>query len=162
MNNLQVWWMQLQDRERRFIRYGGITATMLLFYVLLWSPFLDTVSQAQQDLEDKRQLLQWMQTASVQYQQLKKQSNGPANLSTDNMLSTVSQSLKDNALTSLVSEIKQTNDLKVTVNFKQVNFDDLIQWLLNIRKQYGLQVDQIQVEQVSTAPGLVQAALVLK
>lgn len=162
MNNMHVWWAQLQDRERRFIRYGGITAIVLLFYVLLWSPFLDNVSAAQQDLEDKRQLLQWMQTASVQFQQLKKQGHGPANLSTDNMLSTVSQSLKDSALASLVSEIKQTNDLKVTVNFKQVNFDDLIQWLLNIRKQYGLQVDQIQIEQVSTAPGLVQAALVLK
>ena len=161
MNQLKAWWLHLELRERNFIKYGSIAITLLCFYVTIWAPFLEDVQAQQQSLDSQRALLAWMQNATIKVQALQKQDKTITKLTPDAALTIIDQSLKDNGLSSSISELKQTADLKVTVTFKQVNFDELMQWLITIRKQYGLQVDQIAIEQPATIPGIIQARLVV-
>jgi general secretion pathway protein M len=138
----------LTQREQYLL--GGLSAffVILIFYQFFYSPLANGIERDKQELITDKELLIFMQTAEPRIDMAKGDFKAAEILTEDMLLPTVENSLAKDELTQFVSELGLTSNDIVNVQFKDVGFDALLAWLVEIRVQYG-----IQVEQLTAIPG---------
>lgn len=153
-------WEALSQREQYLLVGLSIFLSVLVFYQLFYVPLDNNINRYKEELISDQELLIFMQTAEPRIH-VAKGDFKPLEILTEGMLlPTVENSLAKDGLSKFVGELSLNEDDRVAVQFKEVNFDQLIAWLVEIRVQYGIQVEEL-TGQPAELPGISNVTLQL-
>jgi type II secretory pathway component PulM len=155
-------WGDLSMREKQAMRLGTAITIMVLMYGLIWTPLHNYILTLRHQTAQQRALLTWLQTADQQIRTAEgmRQKSTPTH-SAAARLSIIQNSLKQSQLEKNVSQLTQTENDVVQLNFQQVAFDPLIAWLTQLWQQQGLLASQVIIKPSRTV-GMVTAELTLE
>lgn len=143
MKKLQIWFSQLQTRERQLVIAGLIVFGIFLPYQLIWSPLLERAVRLQEQVNKQTQNLQWMRAAMQEAQQLQGSSG---RRQSGSLLSQVEQTASQNKLRGSIRKIQPEGEQGVRIWMDNASFDDVLMWLERLQKQYGIEVADFSVE----------------
>ncbi len=162
MDKLKTWYLQLQVREQRIVLAGAVALVLLLFYALIWSPLVARQQALRETVKEQRATAQWMQQAARQVEQLRAGRPAAGKIPAgQSLLALVDQSAKNSRLGPAMKRVEPEGQSGVRVWFEQANFDDLMQWLERLERDYGLHIATMVVEHQET-PGQVNARVGLE
>jgi type II secretory pathway component PulM len=152
MMPMRDWWLQREKREQTTLLSGALLMAMILLYGL-WQPLAQQQKQLQLHVNAQHSLLQWMQQAAQQARALQTQAL-PQN-SAVSLLTLLDESLLNQPLQQVDKHIMPKNEQQVVIEFAEVDFAALLQWLVLLANRYAIDVDDVQLTQQAT--GLVKA-----
>lgn len=156
---MKDWWLNLSLREKQVVGYGGILFVLALLYLLIWSPFTDKVDSMRSQIERDRELAAWMQQTDQQIQNLiKKQSSNSQ--ASGSLLGMVQEKIKKSPLASHLKQMRQAENNAVQLSLQQVDFDQVLRWLIDLWMKQGVTISQITVTP-GEKPGTVNAEMLL-
>lgn len=161
MQALQHWWSQRDKREQWVLALGSVITVLLLVYTLLWQPLQQQATQLKVQVNAQIQLHQWMQQATQQVTYLKTRQSMQAKPS-GSLLYLLDKSLQGSPLQQADKRITPKNEQQVDVYYEQVAFAPLLQWLVVLQSQYGIEASDVAIQRLSQQQGLVTAQLKLR
>lgn len=146
------WFNQLNGRERYILIAGAMLSLILLVYALAWQPFITSKQDVESSIIAQQATLAWMRQTAAEIQQLRQQAN-PKTSTTGNqsLLSMIDTALNQGALAKVPKRIEPQGEDSVRVNFDEVNFTALNQWLADLYNRYGIQVATSTIERQRSA-----------
>jgi general secretion pathway protein M len=159
MNKLKEKWEDLSPRERIYLTLTGVFLILIFGYYGIIAPLLNSVADLQQKMTAQENLAAWMEPRVAV---LKTYSNQESvtSISPANLLTTVDTQLKQSEFARAVTEISQANATQVRVTLKDVPFDTLMAWLVQIWQKNQIQVVDFDAQKTDK-PGIVTATMVL-
>jgi len=156
------WFKQLAPHERRTLMIGTIALSSLLFYFLIWEPFVTARTQLENIVASQKSTLQWMNKAAAEVQQLQhRPQTTSAKKPVQSLLNLIDKSTRIGALRNANKQIEAKGKQEVRVNFEEVSFTDLMRWLGQLYNQHQIQVSTMSIEQ-KHKPDKVKVRLTLK
>jgi general secretion pathway protein M len=157
---MKQWLAGLDPRERRLVLGGAVVVGCLLIYVLAWEPFATRVAQLRAGHGEQQALLQWMQNAAQEVQQLRRASGRPAQaVSGQSLLAVIDRTAKTGHLASALKRVQPDGEQRVRVWLEDAAFDDVMRWLQGLERQ-GIRVEN-SVFEAKELGGHVDGRLVL-
>jgi len=158
---MKAWFAELQPRERMMVIIGAVALGLLVFYAAVWDPLTSGASSKAVAVEEQQKLLQWMQKAAEEVKRLHPAGSAAAQLPAgQSLLGVIDQTSKGANLGGAVKRVKPEGENKVSVWLEEAGFDDTMQWLENLHRTYGVEVDNIIIDRKPT-PGKVDARIEL-
>lgn len=154
------YWQGLQPRERIALAIGGVAVLFAMFYFLLWQPLMNARVEMQREVQQQRELLQWMRNAAAEAKVLRgtsAPSGGKKRLGGQSLLSLVDSTAKRQGLGNAMKRLEPDGG-EVRVWFEGAAFDRLAGWLQVLARENGVRVISATVER-SDVPGGVDARL---
>ena len=156
---MKAWFAELQPRERMMVIAGAIALGLLVFYAAVWDPLTSSASSKTAAVEEQQKLLQWMQKSAEEVKRLHPAGGVAAQLPPgQSLLGVIDQTSKGANLGGAVKRVKPEGENKVSVWLEEAGFDDTMQWLENLHRTYGVEVDNIVIDR-KTTPGKVAARI---
>ena len=156
---MKAWWESLAIRERALISGGALVALAVLGYGLAWEPFQSSHRRLQQSVAEQRADLAWMRQAAQEIQRLSSaalpESDGRS------LLTLVDQTARTAGLGAALKQITPQGDDKLSARLDRVEFDQLLDWLGALERQYLVALINLSVDRTETA-GLVNARVILQ
>jgi general secretion pathway protein M len=157
---MKDWFLGLESRERLLVSAGAAVLLLLLLYLLVWEPIASGYASLQDDVEQQRQTLAWMQQASAQIEALQGSSGaGGAGLGGRSILAVVDQSARSGGLGDAIKRIEPDGSKSVKVWLEGAAFDPMIVWLGQLARSYQIEPAMLTLEPVGG--GRVNARLTL-
>jgi general secretion pathway protein M len=144
--------------EQVVVKLCALILAGLLLYTLAWSPAKEFMDKSRNDLERAEQLLTLVEKNKATLIRLAKGSTSSKSLTSQQLVSSVTNLAKRQGLNLKRFEPSGTNEVKVWV--EQVPFDDVVTWLAALSKSLKIEVNQLSLER-GDAEGLVSARLSL-
>jgi general secretion pathway protein M len=158
---MKEWFADLQPRERAIVVAGAIALALLLFYAAVWDPLTGGARAKAEAVAESVSLLQWMQQSAQEAKRLRPGAIAPAQLPEgQSLLGVIDQTAKGAGLGAALKRVKPEGENKVSVWLEEAAFDDTVRWLENLKRVYGVEVDNIVVDR-KNAPGKVDARIEL-
>ncbi|MEE9451286.1 MAG: type II secretion system protein GspM [Gammaproteobacteria bacterium] len=155
MNSMKNQWLKLSKREQAMTLIGAIVGLFLIVYLAAWKPLENTHAKLTNQINEQQRDLTWLQQKRIEVSQLLPLQ--VAQKKNDTALFTlIEQSLQDNELYLITSQITANNDDNISIQFASIHFDVFIQWINEIEKQYTITVTQASVERIVENPGQIQ------
>ena len=159
---IKDWWQALSQREQQVVALGGIVISALLFYLIIWGPYLDRINTMRQHIKTEQQTLAWMQAADKEIKQFEVHSkNKNAATTPVILLSTLQKQIEEANLAPFLTDLKQSATDAIEIHFQKIEFDNLIRLLLTILKTQNVSITQMSVI-AENSPGMVNADVILK
>lgn len=159
---MKDWLAGLEPRERRLVLIGALVLGLLLVYALLVSPLLSAYQDRARQVEQQRAGLVWMHQAAARIQALQGSGGAQgAGLGERSLLAVVDGSAREAGLGNALNRVRPDGALAVRVWFEGVSFDDLVEWLGRLDREFQVQVKLITLER-QPEPGRVHAQLTLE
>ncbi len=156
---MKAWWESLATRERALISGGALVALAVLGYGLAWEPFQSSHRRLQQSVAEQRADLAWMQQAAQEIQRLS--SAAPLENDGRSLLTLVDQTARTAGLGAALKQITPQGDDKLSARLDRVEFDQLLDWLGALERQYPVVLINLSVDRTETT-GLVNARVILQ
>ena len=156
MNALSTYWSRLSAREHRVLVAGVVALALIIGWFGVWEPLTKGVAERRVQVQEQQALKQWMQQAAAQLQQ-QRGASGSA------LVAIVDRSAHQAGFGATLKRVETAADSAsggVQVWFERVSFDELMAWLLQLRRNERIKVTTLTVERLDS-PGLVNAALTL-
>src|SRR5690606_5857245 len=146
----------LGDRDRDALKYLSVAVALILLYLLIWLPTQNFLKSARQDAERQSELVGWIKQNEQTARELAARSNtaAPTGLEGQSLLSVVGSSARNFSIE--LRRFEPEGDNKMRVWLEKVPFIQVLLWLDDLQKRYGIQVEQISVDRDET-PGIVTA-----
>ncbi len=160
---MKEWFEGLQKREQIFIAAGAIVVLLTLIYAFVWFP-LDNgqktlaanVSRWEQSLVAIKPLKNMQVTNSASPPAI----SGSAQ---QTPVVIVDQTLRARGLDRALRRSQPTTSSGIRVEFENVAFDELVQWLGDLSRQYGMHVTSGTMStNTEAAPGRINATFTLE
>ena len=150
-------WKNLNEREKWSVALGGIFCGVYLFYLTIYSPLTRAVASKEQQLQEKRETLAWMQKIQQQYRQ-----TNPVTKKINNskLLSLIATELSKSTFKTFTYQMQQTGAGDIQISFETVPYNAFITWLWEITHQYTIRLKELHIEHSAT-PGLVKLNLLI-
>lgn len=162
-NKLKERWAALAPREKQAVSIGGSLLLIFIVYQFIWMPSLQSVDDLRQHIKTDQKNLVWMQEADKELQQLNKQNQGKRSSMTPAvLLAAVKKKIVHAGLENYLTQLKQTTNDSIEIHFQKVEFDKLVDVLMQISKQEQVAISRWSVTVVDNAPGLVNADMVIR
>jgi general secretion pathway protein M len=160
---MRQWFEALDARERLFVLAAGVVVVFAALWFGLWAP-LDRghrdVSQRVESWESSLAELRPMRG------QIVASSQGQANVNPSNqsLVVIVDNSLRQRGLTNALQRSQPTpSGTGIRVEFENAAFDDLMLWLGDLHRSYGLELESGSFSVSSSdSPGRVNASVTLQ
>ncbi len=159
---MNQWWAGLNQREQRLVIIAAIAVTLTLLYLLVVEPVVKHMQDLEKSVTDKTELLQWMQESEVTISALRRnssQTRQPTNTG-GSLLAVVDQTAKRSRLGSAIKRVEPEGSDGVRLWLEQASFDNVLRWLAQIKRNQGVEVKRITLEQPDS-PGIVDARISL-
>ncbi len=153
---IKEYWFQLATREKQTIMIGGFFAFLFLFYFLIWSPFTSKVENLKNTASSNAVLLKEMQEIDQKINFLQKNSISTHGSS----LSILQNAIQQSSVAKNLTDMQQKEKDSVQLYFKEVDFDQLITWLINNSSE-GWTISEFSTTKTSK-PGMVSARFQLR
>lgn len=152
-------WRQLGARERLVLGGGGLLAVLLLGWALVWEPLHTRAQALSARVETLRVDVAWMRQTAAQI--ASQQATAAPNSSLGGSpLSVVETGLTNARLQAGLKQLSPVGEGRVRVVLEAVSFDNLMDWLEQLDREFGLAPEEFSAQQ--KAPGAVDVTLVLK
>lgn len=159
---MKQWLSQLNPRERRTVLAGAAALALMLIYFLGWQPFTNHLKQLHLKAEMQREQLAWMKQAARDAQQLRAALPAAGRLPPgQSLLGVADQTAKSGSLGPAMKRIEPEGQHSARVWLEQAAFDDLVLWLQNLKREYGIHAADIVIERQEAA-GRVNARITLE
>ena len=139
----------------------AVIVVLALVYVAAWSPLSSSVIRLQQSVEEQQTLLQWMKQSAVEVNRLRGGAGGVGAGDRRSLLAVVDQTSKQSQLGPAVKRIEPDGQELVRVSLEQASFDDLVTWLGNLQRSFGVSVADVSIDRQADR-GRVNVRLTLK
>lgn len=153
---INQYWFALDPRERSLLKVLGLFLSLVLVYLLIWSPIQQSKIEAQQKLQAAQQEWQWLnqQIPAVEQSLANRSTVKQANLSNQNALMSLLQgSLRQQNLFKDIKTLKGVSQ-GGKVSFEKVNATRIFRWLAQLEQQ-GLSAYKLNMNWLE--PGMVAA-----
>ena len=153
---LRTRWEQLAARERALIALCAAVVLCSAAYVGVIKPLGEARRAAEARLATQRLIAADLERAAVQLPggaRSKRAGN-------QSLISIVDRSIRSSAIGKPASRLQPAGDTRARIWLEDVPFDALIRWIGELDSQYGVQVENADIDR-STGAGLVDARLTL-
>ncbi|MFV0574782.1 MAG: type II secretion system protein M [Vibrio sp.] len=134
---LKTWWQSISARERQLVTICSVLLVVGFLYWGVLQPLTSRTEQAQMRLHSEKQLLQWVSNSANNIVALRSQT-GSKGVDRSQPLNKVVYSTASRFQVELIRMQPRDDMLQVWV--KPVSFNDLINWIAQLKEQYGVQV----------------------
>ncbi|KPJ95106.1 MAG: hypothetical protein AMJ53_03505 [Gammaproteobacteria bacterium SG8_11] len=156
---MKEWFESLEVRERRIVIGGAATLLVVIVYFLGWEPFINRLHSLQESTQRKQLDLAWMKNASKEIQQLQVNQTAPARFASgQSLLGVIDRSAKAKKLGDAVKRVQPDGTSKARVWLESAKFDEVIGWLEELERRYGVGIETITFEK-QAEEGLVDARI---
>ena len=159
---MKDWLDSLEQRERMFVIGGAVAVVLAVLYAFVWVP-LDKGHQTLQTSVDtwERSLAEIRPLRGMQPEQT--QAPRPAVDTQQTPVVIVDATLRARGLDRSLQRSQPTTSSGIRVEFENVAFDDLVQWLDDLSAQYAMEVASGSFSTSTQAgPGRINATLTLE
>jgi general secretion pathway protein M len=161
LNQLQQWWSQLAEREKRMVSVGGVIVTIFILYAGMWHPFLSHLQTMRNRIHADQQTLRWMQEADKSLQKLENQTEKKNQaISPVALLGLLQKQINEAGLATNLTGLKQSGNDAIEIQFQKVDFDKLMSFLLVVAKSY--KVSFTQMNAIAMGAGLADVVIVVQ
>lgn len=161
MKPLMNYLNQLGPRERMLVLALGGVVLVAALYLFIWEPIGDRAERLDAQVAAQRDLVQWMQKAAIEIKNAQKTQTRPAGRGGESLLSLVDRTAKSADLAEALKRVEPEGANRVRVWLELANFDDLVAWLSQVQRDYGLRIDTAVIDR-DPSPGRVNARLVFQ
>lgn len=158
---MKQWWLHLSIREQRTVIIGSVLLFFIVMYFFIWSPISDTVDTLQQNVVQDSELLSWMKITAPQINVTQVTSSAAHPVAAADLFGTVQQSLLSSGLKSALQNIEQQKAGTIKLTFNSISFDNLINWLIAVQRDYGVSAVEVNLNKVADE-GHVKGEIVLQ
>jgi general secretion pathway protein M len=137
----------LNEREKWMIIGGGFALILYVYYIFLYSPLSNQVTQKSTQLVDKMTTLQWLQKVRLQ----NRSSQTKQKVTNSQLLTALATHLKKDPSLKFPYQLQQTASGDVQITFDTVSFNPFIAWLEKMNARYAITVTQFNSEAARTA-----------
>ncbi len=158
---MKQWWAARDARERRTLMLGALIVAAVLLYSAVWQPLDREVGRLRSAVTKQEADLAWMRRAATQIKTLQAGAGTHRGQgASQSLLSLVDSSSRSAGLNQVIRRLEPQGADQVQVWVEGASFDDLARWLVQLRRQAGIEVALASVTRQGT-PGLVNARLTL-
>jgi general secretion pathway protein M len=145
---------QLSQRERQLLIVGGLLILAVMFWLLLYRPVTSYIEQrANLKIQLQQQLVSMQQAATgISHQQTTSKQSLPADKTFSAWLDGQLNQLN---MQQSVKRSEPIDETTVSLWLESVPFDQWADWLQRINNQYGVVVDQVDINVTDRSLGLV-------
>lgn len=160
---MKSWFGSLQTRERAFVVAGALALFIAVAWSLVWIPLDKGQEAAAERVSAWKRSLVELRPMRGQAQAI---ANGQTVVAAQNqsLVVIVDNTLRQRGLTNSVQRSQPTpTGTGIRVEFENAAFDDLVLWLGDLHRQYGLQVESASFSAASGEnPGRVNSSVTLQ
>jgi general secretion pathway protein M len=159
--NIREWFGNLDAREQRMAIVAAAVLGVLVFFSV-WLSFTHQASQLDKTVAEQRALRQWMQKSAQEAEQLRNvlRISGKVNTS-QSLLALTDQTARQGRLGGALKREEPEGQNIVRVWLEQAAFDDVVEWLDDLQRRFGVSVTNITVDK-RDMPGRVDARITLE
>ncbi len=160
LQEFKAWYQSLQPRERQVLAAGAVFLGVFLLYAAALHPFFSGKSRLAQHVQDQQEFMTWVRPMAAQIQSMRGQQ--PATLPNgQSLLAVVSSSATGAGFGDALKQAQTNNDGSVRLQLQAASFDNLVRWLDQLHRQYGLSAREFTAQR-GKSPGTVDATLTLQ
>ncbi len=139
---MKEWWDSLQSRERLITIICAIVVAIAILYFAIWNPIVDSRNNKKIRVENKHEILLWMQQKKQEIEHLKRINPNLFNQATDkrSLLAIVDTGAKQMGIRPSITRITPDGDNKVHISLEDMIFDRLIVLLGELNRRNHIQV----------------------
>ena len=152
---MKEYWYNLSQRERLLATAGIFFLSLYLFYLLVFSPIHSKVNFLSQQLQEKKETLNFMQEVKGVAVSKKKET-----LTNSNLLSIIANQLNSSKIKKFTYQLQQTGSGDIQLSYDEVPFNQFLSWLNTLQNDYEIQIKQLTAEKGSV-PGVVKLMVIL-
>ncbi|PWY53856.1 general secretion pathway protein GspM [Legionella qingyii] len=154
---MKAYLSSLNEREKWMLIGGTLCLLLYVYYLFLYSPLSQKVTQKSTQLVEKTTTLTWMQNIRQQshIKQTKKQS-----VDNSQLLTTLATKLKNDPTLKFPYQLQQTGLGDIQLTFDAVAFDLFIAWLEKLNQHYAITVKQFEADRSKT-PGVTRLMILI-
>ncbi len=160
---MKDWFTALESREQIFVSTAAVVIALAIFWLAVWEPLDSGQKAAAERVDTWKQSLAALRPMKNQVQQ--SASGRPAVTGQDQSLVViVDNSLRQRGLYESVQRSQPTpSGTGIRVEFESAAFDDLILWLGDLSRQYGMHIESGSFSVASSeSPGRVNSSVTLQ
>jgi len=158
---IKEWWGNLKTREKRIVLIGGFLLVIACVYFGIWSPLIDKIALTRQQILVNENLLAFMKAADKTISSRIKKTSTRPKAAPVALMSDLQSRIKESGLSNSMTQLKQLSNDSITLQFQKVDFDQSVQLLLSLVKQYNVSIVQWSAIRDKT-PGIVSQDVVVK
>jgi general secretion pathway protein M len=159
---VREWFESLEARERLFVATAGVVLALAVFYLAVWMPLDRGQESAASGVQTWQSALADLRSMQGSLQAAGSARGAPAGLN-QSLVVIVDNTLRSRELYSSLQRSSPTPGNGIRLEFENVAFDDLVLWLGDLARDYGLQVQSGSFSTSSEdASGRVNATLILE
>ncbi|MGI9264636.1 MAG: type II secretion system protein GspM [Gammaproteobacteria bacterium] len=158
---MKEWFDSLSDRERYIVMGGGVLVVVILFWSLVLNPVYSGVNRLSQQVESKRVLVGWMQSAAAEIKAAGNVTGGGQLEDNQSLVVVIARSARESGLEKALNQNQPIGEDGIRVRLERASFDTIAGWLAKLQASNGLSLESANFER-STAPGMVNASIVLR
>ena len=142
---MKAWYASLEANERRLLMIAAPLLLIMLLYVGVWEPMVNSVAALRASTAEQESLLAWMRGAAQEVKQLQQQNGGRSGqqakpVNSGSLLSLVDRTAKSGRLGDALKRVQPDGDDKVRVWLEAASFDDVVRWLTALQSRHGVRV----------------------
>ncbi len=155
------WFNSLETRDRRAVIAAAVALVVAAFYFLFLGPQLESRRTLSEAIERQREDLAWMQGAAAEVSAFQVGSaSAVTRRAGKSLLGLVDRTARSASLSQAITRMEPQGKERVRLWLTEADFDKLVSWLAQLRKQHGMQVSSLDLER-GKAPGRVGGRLAL-
>ena len=159
LDKLKTRFASMQSRERMLVLFCAFLVVAAAVYLAAFMPLYKAVSDQKARISQKQQDLAWMKAMTGQLSALS--STQPAGSTNgESMVVLIANSATGSNVSAALTGQTPDGQNGVKVRLEGVNFDDLILWLGQLQKSYGIRIKDAELTKLPQ-PGHVDASISL-
>jgi general secretion pathway protein M len=158
---MKAWWQSKTPQEQLAMIIGAVVVLLLLIYLMMWRPFIQSLDKKALLVESQQVTLKWMQDNLGLVKSLQGQQRNEGASNKEALLTLVDRTAKRIQLRQQIQRIKPQGDNAVQLWIEQAPFDTIIKWLGQLTHNHAIGIDSLMIDR-QDKPGLVNARLVLQ
>ena len=136
----------LNERERWMVIITALCVFFYCYYLLLYAPLNNKLTQKSAQLIEKTETLNWMKTVEKGHTNQSKQA-----VDNSQLLTILADQLKEYANPKFPYQLQQTGSGDVQLTCDAVPFKLFMSWLAKINSKYTITIKQFEVGKTETA-----------
>lgn len=146
----------LNEREKWMVVATALCLVAYCYYLLLYVPLSNKVTQKSAQLIEKIETLTWMQKIKQQGHSSKTKQT----VDNSQLLTLLATQLKDNSTLKFPYQLQQTGTGDIQLTFDAVPMKLFIMWLAKINERYTITIKQFDIEHTET-PGVTKLMIII-
>jgi general secretion pathway protein M len=140
-------WNALAPREQQALAIGAVVVALLLGWALVWQPLAQARARLAQRVSTDRAALAAMRAAQAELPTLNAAvARAGVDRQGKSLLALADASARNAGLGNALKRVEPASARSVRVNFEGANFDQLVGWIENLARDYGVEASDVSAD----------------